>query len=193
MSELWLPVVGYEGFYEVSNIGRIRSVDRVVPHPHKPLTLKGKLRAASNVLGYKGVILSRDGKNTGHRVHRLVATAFIPHPNSEHLQINHKNGIKNDNRVENLEWVTAQSNSIHAVETGLRRDDSYKRRITVGQAAEIIIRMGEGEDRKVLAQEFNITATYVSLLWKERALRGLKEYDLPPYKTSNPRESKQAK
>ena len=95
--EIWKPVVGFEGLYEVSNLGRVRN-------------RKGKvLRPAPNGNGYMGVILRKDNKNWGRRIHRLVAMAFIPNPNNLPV-INHINERTGDNRVENLEWCNYSYN-----------------------------------------------------------------------------------
>lgn len=114
IKEKWRPVVGYEGFYEVSSLGRVRSLNRVVQHADGISSIrKGRvLKPLSDKYGYLVVHLCKDGKQTNKKVHRLVAKAFIPNP--EGLpQVNHKNEVKNDNRVENLEWCDAAYNSAY--------------------------------------------------------------------------------
>lgn len=109
MQEEWRPVVGYEKFYEVSNIGRVRSIKRNGTN--------GKVLA--KILdndGYHIVCLMvKQRKNK--KVHRLVAEAFIPNPENK-PQINHINNIRDDNNVSNLEWATALENNQHMVKQG---------------------------------------------------------------------------
>ena len=98
MMEEWRAVPGYEGLYEVSNMGNVRNV--------RKNTL---LRLSKDCYGYIQVSLYKNGRRTGLRVHRLVAEIFIP--NSENLpMVNHKDEDKSNNRVDNLEWCTAKYN-----------------------------------------------------------------------------------
>ena len=107
MSEVWKTIEGFEGRYEVSNIGRIRSfMTNTGAIREKPLILCQKI----DKYGYLVVGLNKNGKKNFRAVHRLVALAFIP--NTGNLpQINHKNEDKQDNRVENLEWCTVSYNN----------------------------------------------------------------------------------
>lgn len=99
--EVWKPIKGYEGLYEISSIGNIRSskFNRVkTSSPDKD--------------GYLVISLWKNNKQRRFRMHRLVAQAFIPNPNN-YPQINHINEIKDDNRIENLEWCTQKYNNMH--------------------------------------------------------------------------------
>lgn len=118
--EIWRDIVGYEGYYKVSNTGFVRSIDRSVKGPRNTeYHLKGKLKHQYiNRDGYCTVHLKKEGKSQQIQVHRLVAIAFIPNINNL-PQVNHIDGNKANNRVENLEWVTAKQNMQHAIKTGL--------------------------------------------------------------------------
>lgn len=109
--EIWKDVVGFEGYYEVSNLGRVRSVDRVILRNNgNPLPIKGKmlkLQQKSNGRIYAN--LSKEGQPYCKTVHRLVMTAFVPNP--ENLpHINHKDEDTTNNNLENLEWCTEEYN-----------------------------------------------------------------------------------
>lgn len=113
LNEIWRDIKGYEGLYQVSNFGRVRSLDRIVNGNWKNPNIKrnGKILKI-NILpsGYCRVLLSKDGKTKLHYVHRLVATAFIPNPNN-YPCVNHKDENKQNNCVENLEWCTQKYNN----------------------------------------------------------------------------------
>lgn len=122
--EEWRPVKGYEGRYEVSSLGRVRSLDFDRPYSgQKPRRHKGKIlsQPVSKQLGYRYVGLC-DGKTSRCvLVHRLVAEAFVDRPASrKRLCVNHIDGNKLNNVPENLEWVTWGENNLHAYRAGLR-------------------------------------------------------------------------
>lgn len=111
MIETWKRIKGYEGHYHVSSLGRIRSYR---------LGRRKILKGGVGSHGYVFVVLCINKTKTNHLVHRLVAEAFIPNIDGK-SQVNHKNGIKHDNRVENLEWCTRQENEQHAWKLGLKK------------------------------------------------------------------------
>ena len=121
--EIWKTLKGYEGDYEVSNMGNVRSVDKVFTcyslrgnGIHERTRYGRVLQPSIQNNGYCVVWLSRNGKVKAHTVHRLIATTFIENPNNYYC-VNHKNGNKTDNRVENLEWLNRSTHqSIHNTE-----------------------------------------------------------------------------
>lgn len=121
-AEVWKPVVGYEGMYEVSNLGRVKSVYRIfVRKDGKKLPIRERiLKHANTSSGYPAVRICGYGKKPTTYIHRLVAGAFIDNPENKPC-VNHINGIKTDNRVDNLEWCSYQENEIHSRDTGLNK------------------------------------------------------------------------
>ncbi len=111
--EKWLPIKGYEGFYEVSNLGQVKSVDRVLETMRGPMRFKSKVlkQQFNKDTKYFEVTLSLLGNKKITTIHRLVADAFIFNPNPEELvQVNHKNEVRTDNWSTNLEWCTPTYN-----------------------------------------------------------------------------------
>ena len=163
-NEIWKPVVGYEDKYEVSNKGRVRSL------PYKRTSFNGRVMCEFTVTpkvlnpyrtgrgqGYPTVCLLR--KN--HKVHRLVARAFIPNPDNL-PEVNHIDGDKSNNCVENLEWVTTLENSIHSHKNGLKPTGERVpgSKLTAEQVKEIraTYRPGvRGFGAKSLARKFGVS------------------------------------
>lgn len=113
--EIWKPITGYEGLYEVSDLGRVRGLNRIVKKSNGyNYNSKGRiLRPRNKPNGYLFVSLHKLCKPMNLFIHRIVAEAFIPNPEGKKT-VNHKNGIKTDNRVENLEWTTYSENHLHS-------------------------------------------------------------------------------
>lgn len=101
-NEIWAAIKGYEGLYEVSNYGRVRSLNY-----NRTGVAREMATSPNNSTGYVNCCLSKDGKQKCHAVHRLVAEAFLPNPNG-YEQIDHRNNKKTDNRAVNLRWVSRQ-------------------------------------------------------------------------------------
>lgn len=112
--EIWKDVPGYENYYQVSNMGRVKSLDRWVTYSNgRKQFYKGKIMSGTLSNGYMWVTLSRDGlKNTSLKVSQLVAIAFLNHKRNGHLNVvDHINGDRSDDRLQNLRIVTSRANS----------------------------------------------------------------------------------
>jgi hypothetical protein len=155
--ELWLPVVGWEGLYEVSSMGRVWRDGRILKlHPHRT--------------GYLQVGLWRRQSCKRCYVARLVAEAFLGTP-AENAEANHISGIKTDNRLVNLEWITPSGNIRHAFATGLKTpshadhtgEHNGRSRLTVADIP--LIRQSRGEPLKVVAARFGVGLSTISNIW----------------------------
>ena len=141
--ELWKNIKGYEGLYQVSNLGRVRSLDKVTRHGHR---LKGKVLCLNE--GEKGYITIRlqiDGVRQAFNVHRLVAEAFLDNPNNLPC-VNHKDEDKSNNSVNNLEWCDYSYNNTY----GTR----IKRRLNKVQRKVVDLRTGIIYESIKKAQDF---------------------------------------
>lgn len=147
--EQWKDVVGYEGLYEVSNLGRVRSVDRQIKYKDSYRTVKGiYIQQLYEPYGHLFVRLCKEGKKKQMYVHRLVAQAFIPNPDNLPC-INHKNEIPDDNRVENLEWCTVTYNNTY----GKRIEKEIMTKIKNGKYNPLHIGLPAEEQRKLFYKE----------------------------------------
>ena len=165
MPELWQPIEGYEGFYEVSDHGRVRSLDRTVRCKGGHRTIRGRvLHPGTDKDGYKKVDLSSHGIVKTHRIARLVAKAFVDGDTS--LTVNHKDLNRANNAASNLEWVTAADNIKH----------SYQqfRRLTYSKDEWVVLlsRIGKGEKQADLAAELGMSPQSFSQM-KKRFMRDL--------------------
>ena len=160
--EIWKDIEGYEGHYQVSNLGRVRSLGKYRKNfltggysYHKGKILKNIL----NRKGYYYITLYKNGKAIKKTIHRLVATAFIANTKNK-PQVNHINGIKTDNRVENLEWCDSRENRIHAFKIGLQKSGEERKtaKLTQKQADEIRKEYTSGKiSKRQLAEKYGVS------------------------------------
>lgn len=124
MEEIWKDVIGYEGFYQVSSFGQVRSLSRTakVLSGAKRLVRERILKQTNTI--YRTVHLSKNNVTDVMLVHRLVATAFIPNPENKRC-VNHKDGNKYNNYASNLEWATDKENNTHAILNGFVKAPIY--------------------------------------------------------------------
>lgn len=156
MKELWKPIPGYNGIYEVSNIGRVKRLARQVESPHPLCTVPRKIRIKDIILknntdiyGYHTSTLIKDKTPKTYKVHRLVLLAFVGPSNSV---CNHINSVKTDNRLENLEYVSVSENNRHKVK--------YHTRSKIDELAVKEIR-SSSKSNKQLAKKFGVTPKHV--------------------------------
>lgn len=165
---VWKSVVGYEGSYEVSDRGDVRSLTRIDSIGRK---VKGRtLKTSIDRCGYKKVVLYKGGERKNHSLHRIIAKSFISNLENK-SEVNHINGDKLDNTLKNLEWVTTTENMRHAFSTGLNRihenhkgEKHSRSKLTNDQVLEIYKRVHEGEIQRVLAKEFKVSRQHISVI-----------------------------
>jgi hypothetical protein len=169
--EMWKDVEGYEGYYQISNCGRAKSLTRTFQHNNKyqyksNRTVKGIMlkQVFSRNNGYLVVGLSKNHKSKNYSVHSLVAKAFIANPENK-PQVNHKTGDKTNNHYLQLEWNTAIENTNHAIKAGLRKkpktgEDAVNHKITENQVKEIRQKFAPGK-AKEFAKKYGISESNV--------------------------------
>ena len=125
-NEIWKDIPNFEGHYQASTMGRLRSLNRSVNKKVGDEIFISSRTGRVFRLRYKknrrylSIRLSKDGNTKGYPIHRIIAITFIPNPENK-PQVNHINGIKSDNRVENLSWMTSSENINHAISSGLNK------------------------------------------------------------------------
>lgn len=173
MVEKWVAVKEYEGLYQVSNLGRVRSIDRVVrSRPSVFQTIKGRIiKPHLNAFGYEKFTGSRDGKTKNLYVHRLVATAFIDKPDGKNC-INHIDNNPSNNRATNLEWCTHKENSQHMIKSNRTNPPvgarSASAKLTREQVLAIRSKSANGVKQAILAKEYGIHVVYVGSIVRRK-------------------------
>lgn len=162
--EIFVDIVGFDGKYQISNIGNVKSVGRYVARKgQSDLYVKERIKKCSiKNSGYKTLILYRDNIGKNKTIHRLVASAFIPNPENK-KEVNHKDGNKLNNCVENLEWCTPSENQYHSHKTGLNispnGEDSVNAKIKEIDVIEIRRQYVKGDvnfSLRAIAKRFNL-------------------------------------
>lgn len=127
--EIWKDVIGYEGLYQISTLGNVKALKKIrnVGPGCKSIRVYPEkiMRPSISRDGYSLIGFRKDGLCTTYLVHRLIALHFIPNPENK-PQVNHINGVKTDNTVVNLEWVTVSENGLHSYKNGLQKPQKGK-------------------------------------------------------------------
>ena len=165
--EIWKDIKEYKGRYQISTLGKVKSVTRNISDSiDRNYLLTGRILKTSNDgHNYRCICLDNKKNRKTYKIHRLVAQAFIDNPEKK-KEVNHKNGIKNDNRVINLEWCSRSENIQHAMQIGLKNDkgeNNSKAKLTEREAVmiKLIYKTNLYSTRK-LGKIFNISS---SIIW----------------------------
>jgi hypothetical protein len=176
MKEIFKDIKGYEGLYQISDKGRVKSLARKVNHPHSGFqTLKEKiLKSGKNSRGYLVVILCENKIRKTSMVHRLVATTFLRNFGDKKT-INHKNGVKTDNHLGNLEFVTQKENVQHSYNMGLsnnRGEKSCLSKLTEKEVLQIRDLRGCGRfSQREVAEFYNCVESTVNAVVNRKSWR----------------------
>ena len=136
MKEIWKDIEGYEKLYQISNFGNIKSLDRYIINKNgEKQYFPGKYLIQRLNDGYLRVTLSKNNKQRTFRVNILVAKAFIPNPENK-PEVNHIDGNKENNKVDNLEWNTRSENELHAYKNGLAKPSNKQKQAVAKYAKE---------------------------------------------------------
>lgn len=161
MEEIWKIIDGYNNAYQISNLGNVRSI-----HKSKKIlkTDKDDPDRYVSVTLYLSV-----GKRKKEKIHRLIAKAFIPNPENK-SQVNHINGNKKDNSIENLEWVTPSENVIHSYKTGLQKPtrgtDSCRAKLTEENIINIRKEWDDEKQLPYLSNKYGVAKTTIHAIVK---------------------------
>ena len=164
--EIWNKIPGYDGIYEVSNYGRIKRLSRVInEHVNKKRVLPEIiLKQHLDSDGYLVIKLTNNLKSKNYFIHRLVAISFLPNKENK-PQVNHKDGIKNNCNISNLEWCTLSENRIHAYSTGLQKgavgEKQYNSKLKEYEVLEIR-KIGKNKTLEEIASIYNVNFRTIS-------------------------------
>lgn len=178
--ERWVSVPNYEGRYEVSNFGNVRSMTWVetienkwggmTTRVHKGRVLKPKFDGKKN---YLHVCLCKNGKVSAVNIHRLVAQVFVPNP-ANYPEVNHKDENKTNNRADNLEWCDhIYNNNYGSKANASRGTNNSQNKLTEKDVIEIRLRRLGGESLTSLAKEFNVAPEHICSIATRRVWRWL--------------------
>lgn len=181
LTEVWKDIPDFKGSYQVSDIGRVRSVDRVVTFNDGSMRkYKGKVLKphVHKITGYEHLTLSNDGRCNSKSVHRLVLETFKPHVNMNDLEVNHIDGNKLNNHLTNLEWSTRHDNILHAYAIGLmvnKGERGHNAKLSNADVLEILQRLDTGELQKDIGLDYGVSKSCISMINRGVRWRSMKE------------------
>ena len=176
--EEWRPIPGWEGWYEVSDLGRVRRSRPWTRQPTRPYGIKALIL---NDRGYLQMQMSRGSRRTTRKVHQLVTEAFHG-PRPPRCEVNHCDGNKLNNRADNLEWGSKSNNLRHAFRLGLHRPTPPRLRgeaagrtmLKESQVLEIMALQGQVSRRKT-AKLFGVHGSTIACIWTGRTWSHLRQ------------------
>lgn len=174
----WVDIPNFESYYQINQLGQVRSKERIVSRkvgkdyirPSKKLTPTLK-----KTNGYYVINFTINGKSKQQYIHRLLALTFLDNPNNYQF-INHKNGIKTDNSLKNLEWCTNKQNCIHASKNNLipKGQNKYNSKLKDYQVRIIKKRLKNGESCANICKDFNVSNKVISEIKKGKNWKHIK-------------------
>jgi hypothetical protein len=176
--EIWKDIKDYEGLYQVSSLGNVKSIDRAISSKNgkRIFNVNGKpLKGFANKNGYKRVHLTKEHKGKSYFVHRLVAFNFLDKPNYK-CEVNHIDGNKFNNFISNLEWVTHSENLQHAFDNGLAKkmmgSKNHKAKLNEDDVREIrkIASQKRNYGRKDIAKKYGVTEKHIQDIVNSKTL-----------------------
>ena len=169
--EIWKDVIGYEGLYQVSNLGRIKSLKRAIKQKNYTRIIKQKILKPLKIHGYSHVHLSVLGKAKVIKIHKLVTSAFLGKIGTG-LEINHIDGHKDNNEISNLEYCTKSENAIHAFRLGLRKSgiEHHSAKLNGAQVKEI---KESSLSQRKLAKIYGITQSNIWAIKANKTWKGI--------------------
>ena len=177
---IFKDIIGYEGIYQISNTGIVKSLDRKIQTKNGAIRfLKGKiLKQSLNTYGYKTVLLCTNGISKNKLVHRLIADIFIENKDNK-ICINHKDGVKTNNNICNLEWVTHSENLKHAFDLKLRIPNRISKikgsdhKLSRLNESDVISIYNLDKPQREIASIFNISLSRVNQIKNKKAWKHL--------------------
>lgn len=171
--EIWKQIKGYEGIYEISSLGRVKSLSREKKSKGNGITITDERYIKYPLIKYPHVTLHKKGIKKTALIHRLVAEAFIPNPDNK-LEVNHKDGNSKNFSIDNLEWVTKSENQLHAYKFGLVSPIKGEKNILSKLSDKQVLDIREKYKTKMysqreIAKEFGVSQCRINFIVNNKA------------------------